>query len=170
MIDIEDKPKEELVENPLLEAKLKEIRDAITANDEGNSLIESLQKNREFLLSYATNMYLQKPTRVGLLESITTLLSQMESSVRNDRKEKLKRDEQESNSVSFNQMMTAIDKISKGNIKLPTFEVNNFMLDPSKSLLDANSTEEFIKPINVEELKQGMELIDLDGNPINARE
>lgn len=170
MFNTDDKPEETLVENPELDKKLEEIRKAINAGDDGSSLVNSLQNNREFLLKYAMNMYLQKPTRVGLLETITTLLSQMESSVRNDRKEKLKQDEQNNNTVGFHQMMEALDKIAKGNIKIPTFTMTNFLLDPNKSLLEANDGGEVITPINPEELKQGIELVDLDGKPIDARE
>lgn len=126
-----------------------------------NYLVEALQEHRTMLLNYATLTYLNRPKDPKLLEAVTGLVAQIEKAVRDDRKERLKKKENEDNKLSFNQMMEAMKQISAGEIVIPKFEMTHFLLDPSKSLLELNNE---IKPIKPEELDQGNTLVDLDGN------
>ena len=55
-----------------------------------DELINLVQKQRTLLLDIATQTYISKPSNCKLLDSINTLVSQLEKSVRDDRKEKAK--------------------------------------------------------------------------------
>lgn len=126
------------------------------------SFVSALQKNRQFLLQYAMRAYMEKPGSASLLEGVTSLLGHMEKAIRDDRKERMKKQENQDNKLSFNQMLEAMQMIKVGTITVPTFDVSSFMLDPNKSLVEGLD----IKPINEEELVQGNQLATIDGEAV----
>lgn len=161
-INVDDK--DDGLEN--VRSALLDIQQAVIRQEEDpeqNTLAETVQKYRSMLLNFATLAYLEKPRDAKMLEAVSSLVAQIEKSVRDDRKEKAKKQENDDNRLSFNQMLEAMQNISSGTIKLPTFEVDSFFLDPSRSLLELS---EDIKPIKPEELTFGNGLVDLDGNAI----
>lgn len=140
------------------------MREALTRNPEDPEqvgLIDVVQQNRTLLLQYAMSQYLLNPKSASLLEGVTSLIGQLEKTVRDDRKEKAKKKDQENDVVSFNQMLEAMKNISAGKIVVPSFDMSDFILDPSKTLLPAD-----IAPILPEELVQGNALVGLDAEPI----
>lgn len=145
---------------------MERMRKALEDNPEDvdqTELIKVIQGNRAHLLQYAMGQYLQNPKSASLLEGVTALITQMESTVRNDRKERTKKKDAENNVLSFNQMLDAMKNISSGSIVIPHFDMSDFILDPNKTLL---TVAEDIAPIKPEELVQGNELIDIDGNAV----
>ena len=126
------------------------------------SFVTALQKNRQFLLQYAMKAYMEKPGSASLLEGVTSLLAHMEKAIRDDRKERMKKQENQDNKLSFNQMLEAMSMIKTGAIQIPVFDVTSFMLDPTVSLTDGLD----VKPINEAELVQGNQIISIDGTPI----
>ncbi|MNG46972.1 hypothetical protein D3C79_48390 [compost metagenome] len=126
------------------------------------SFVTALQKNRQFLLQYAMKAYMEKPGSASLLEGVTSLLAHMEKAIRDDRKERMKKQENQDNKLSFNQMLEAMSMIKTGAIQIPIFDVSSFMLDPSVSLTDGLD----VKPINEAELVQGNQIISIDGTPV----
>jgi len=90
------------------------------------------------------------------------LLAHMEKAIRDDRKERMKKQENQDNKLSFNQMLEAMSMIKTGAIQIPVFDVSSFMLDPSVSLTDGLD----VKPINEAELVQGNQIISIDGTPV----
>lgn len=126
------------------------------------SFVTALQKNRQFLLQYAIRAYMEKPNSASLLEGVTSLLGQMEKAVRDDRKERMKKQENQDNALSFKQMIEAMSMIKTGALVLPTFNVESFMPDPNVSLVAHLD----VKPINENELVQGNAVVDIDGNPV----
>lgn len=144
---------------------MERMRKALEANPEDvdqTQLITIIQENRALLLQYAMGQYLLSPKSATLLEGVTSLIGQMESTVRNDRKERTKKKDSENNIVSFNEMLDAMKSISSGQIAIPHFDMSDFILDPSKTLLFSVD----VNPINAAELVQGNELIDIDGNTV----
>lgn len=142
---------------------LEQIRNTIEQSEEDpdqKSLITAVQHNKYILLNYAMLAYQRNPTNPKMLESITSLLAQIEKTVRDDRKEKARAKEKEDDKLTFNQMMEAMKQISSGQIQLPVFNIGSFLLDPNKSLLPENTT---VNPITPAELEQGNELVDING-------
>lgn len=129
---------------------------------EQNSFVTALQQNRQFLLRYAMQSYMDNPRSASLLEGVTSLIGHMEKTVRDDRKERMKKQENQDNVVSFKQMLDAMQMIKTGSIALPVFDFTSFMLDPDVSLIDGLD----VKPINEHELVQGNQLVTIDGNPM----
>lgn len=159
--DTPDRP----VDDELVIALLQKLQQGITGTDDDEDqkkLVNAIQENRTFLLKYAMGQYLKSPKSASLLEGVTSLIAQMEKTVRDDRKERAKKKEGESNRATFNQLVEAMGKISEGSICLPMFESFNFALDPSKSLIENVD----IKPISQGELKQGMQILDLEGKEV----
>jgi hypothetical protein len=121
--------------------------------------VVALQKNRKFLLEYAMKAYMERPSP-SQLEVITSLLGHMEKAVRDDRKERMKKQENQDNAISFKQMLDAMSMIKQGAIALPVFDLSSFMLDPNKSVI---ADEVGVKPILAQELTMGNELVNIDG-------
>lgn len=166
-MDEQYEPKPPANTEPSLEmiAIMERMRNALAANPEDvdqTELIKVIQENRAHILQYAMGQYLQNPKSASLLEGVTSLIGQMEGTVRNDRKERTKKKDAENNIVSFNQMLDAMKGISNGQIVIPHFDMSDFILDPSKTLL----TVVDVSPIKPSELVQGNEIIDIDGNPV----
>jgi len=149
-----------------VDTMLLEIIGNLNRNEEDveqDHLTTSLQKHRALLLKFATLAYMKKPTSAMLLSSLISLVGSLEKSVRDDRKERSKKEEGESNQISFNQIIESLNAISQGAVVTPTFNLTSFILDPTKSLVDI---ENEFKPIRPEELQQGNALVDIDGNLI----
>lgn len=166
-MDDQYEPKPPANTEPSLEmiAIMERMRKALQENPEDvdqKELVKVIQENRAHILQYAMGQYLQNPKSASLLEGVTSLIGQMEGAVRNDRKERAKKQDQENNVISFNQMLDAMKGISNGQIVIPHFDMSDFILDPGKSLL----TQADVDPIKPEELVQGNELIDIDGNAV----
>lgn len=132
-------------------------------DEDQNKLVEAIQNSRALMLKYAMQQYLSKPSSASLLEGVSSLLGHMEKVVRDNRKEKAKKKEGETNVLAFNQMLEAMKTISNGTITLPVFDLAGFLLDPNKSLLDGTEDAAPIKP---GELVQGIQVIDIDGNAV----
>jgi hypothetical protein len=132
-------------------------------DEDQNKLVDAIQQNRALLLNYAMQQYLAKPTSASLLEGVSSLIGHMEKTVRDNRKEKAKKKEGETNVLAFNEMLEAMKTISSGVISLPVFDMSGYLLDPTKSLLDPTAD---IAPIKPGELVQGMQLVDIDGNAV----
>jgi hypothetical protein len=161
----ESKPPASIEPSLEMQAIMEKMRKAMEDNPEDidqTALIKVIQENRANILQYAMGQYLQNPKSASLLEGVTSLIGQMESTVRNDRKERAKKKDAENNVLSFNQMLDAMQNISNGAIVIPHFDMSDFILDPSKTLL----TQADVAPIKPEELVQGNELIDIDGNAV----
>jgi hypothetical protein len=166
-MDDQYEPKPPANTEPSLEmiAIMERMRKALQENPEDvdqKELVKVIQENRAHILQYAMGQYLQNPKSASLLEGVTSLIGQMEGAVRNDRKERAKKQDQENNVISFNQMLDAMKGISNGQIIIPHFDMADFILDPGQSLL----TRIDVDPIKPEELVQGNELIDIDGNAV----
>lgn len=163
----EEKPAPPPGADPSLEviAIMDKIREALKGNLEDTDqkgLVTLIQENRALLLQYAMSQYLLNPKSASLLEGVTSLIGQMEKTVRDDRKERTKAKDAENNIVSFNQMLDAMKAISAGKIDLPSFDMSDFILDPGKSLIK----DDTIAPIKKEELVQGNAVVDIDGNTV----
>lgn len=155
---------------PEMENKVKGLMQSLSTairkddeSDDQSHLIEVIQLNRALLLDSAMMSYLNKPGHSKLLESVISLLAGMEKAVRDDRKEAAKKKELLTNTVAFTNMLDALKEISTGRITIPTFDMGDFVLDPSKSLIEG---DEEIGEIKEAELEQGNFLVDLEGNRI----
>lgn len=166
-MDNQDEPTKVPGADPSLEviAIMEKMRKALVGNPEDQdqtTLVTLIQENRALLLQYAMSQYLLNPKSASLLEGVTSLIGQMEKTVRDDRKERTKKNDAENNIVSFNQMLDAMKSISSGKIIVPSFDMSDFILDPSKSLLISPD----IAPIKSEELVMGNGLVNIDGEAI----
>jgi hypothetical protein len=127
--------------------------------DNETSLLRIVQKQRKLILDIATQTFINKPNNPKLMDSINTLLGQMEKSVRDDRKERLKDRELEDNKANFATFVSALGEISAGRIKMPTFADFPMSLDPfgdHKIFTTDNPDEE----ITEEEKFQGRQILD----------
>lgn len=165
MDDFDSEDKTGPVEDPMIVALLEKMKGAIAGTDEDidqKSLVTIIQENRALLLKYAMGKYLENPKSASLLEGVTSLIAHMEKTVRDDRKERAKKADAQNNVLAFNQMLDAMNKINDGVVIMPHFDMSDFILDPSKTLLINND----ISPIKPEELVMGNSLVDLDGNKV----
>jgi len=165
-----EQPKEKKKADPhdsdKMRAVIEELRQAMVGNEEDidqTEMVKMIQKNRAFLLEYAMGAYLDNPKNGELLGSVKSIVDALEKSIRDDRKERMKKKENEDNQISFNQMMEALQNMNNGSIKLPTFDFGEFVLDPSKPVM---GDKKFFNPINENELDQGIQQLDFDGNKI----
>ncbi len=164
--EVKEKKKADPADTDRLKETLDALKEALIGTDEDVDqveLIKMIQKNRAFVLEFAMSAYLDNPKNGHLLEGVTAILTQIEKVVRDDRKERLKKKENEDNAISFNQMMEAIQNMNNGSISIPTFDLGEFILDPSKSLM---GEKKFFNPISEHELGQGIKQLDFDGNEI----
>ncbi|EBV8434065.1 hypothetical protein NFI00_000158 [Salmonella enterica] len=165
-MDYEDNVADNKVDTEEVTKVLLNIQQQLARTDEDvdqTYLVDALQQHRSLILNYATMSFVKKPNNPKMLEAVTTLVAQLEKAVRDDRKERAKKKDSEDNKLSFNQMLEAMKQISSGEINIPTFKMDSFMLDPTQSLM---TICEGIKPINQEELEMGNQLVDLEGNPM----
>lgn len=153
---------EDEVEKVLLMMKQALVKDL--EDEKQTRLVDAVQASRQMLLQYAMQQYLSNPKSASLLEGVTSLIAHIEKTVRDDRKEKAKEKEGESNILHFNQMLEAMKMISANKVAVPTFDIAAFILDPNKSLIPEGNPE--IAPINPEELVQGNAIVDIEGKTV----
>lgn len=125
--------------------------------DSESELIRTVQKQRNLLLDIATQTFINKPNNPKLLDSINTILAQIEKTVRDDRKEKLKDKELEDNRANFATFVNALTEISAGKVVMPTYGNGSFVLDPMAPIIIIEDPDDEIKP---EEIAQGHMTID----------
>lgn len=121
-----------------------------------NELISLVQKQRTLLLDIATQTYISKPGNCKLLDSINTLIGQLEKSVRDDRKEALKNRELESNKANFASFVNALNEVAAGKLEIPNYGDMGIILDPLKPVTQLSSESQ----IKSEELDQGLIIVD----------
>lgn len=121
-----------------------------------NELISLVQKQRTLLLDIATQTYISKPGNCKLLDSINTLIGQLEKSVRDDRKEALKNRELESNKANFASFVNALNEVAAGKLEIPNYGDMGIILDPLKPVTQLSSESQ----IKSEELDQGSIIVD----------
>ena len=148
--DVMLKDKDALISN--INAILKKDQNSETENE----LINLVQKQRTLLLDIATQTYISKPSNCKLLDSINTLIGQLEKSVRDDRKEKAKAKEMEDNKTSFAAFVNALNEVANGKLVIPNYGDMGIILDPLKPVTQLDS-ETMIK---AEELAQGLIVVD----------
>lgn len=148
--DVMLKDKDVLISN--INAILKKDQNTETENE----LINLVQKQRTLLLDIATQTYISKPSNCKLLDSINTLIGQLEKSVRDSRKEVQKAKEMEDNKTSFAAFVNALNEVANGKLVIPNYGDMGIILDPLKPVTQLNS-ETQIKP---EELDQGLIIVD----------
>jgi hypothetical protein len=148
--DVMLKDKDVLISN--INAILKKDQNSETENE----LINLVQKQRTLLLDIATQTYISKPSNCKLLDSINTLIGQLEKSVRDSRKEVQKAKEMEDNKTSFAAFVNALNEVANGKLVIPNYGDMGIILDPLKPVTQLDS-ETMIK---VEELAQGLIVVD----------
>lgn len=121
-----------------------------------SELISLVQKQRTLLLDIATQTYISKPGNCKLLDSINTLIGQLEKSVRDDRKEALKNRELESNKANFASFVNALNEVAAGKLEIPNYGDMGIILDPLKPVTQLSSESQ----IKSEELDQGLIIVD----------
>lgn len=124
--------------------------------DVNNELLDHLSKYRTLLLDTATLAYISKPGNSKLLDSISTIIAQLEKNVRENRKEKAKAKELEDNKTSFAAFVNALNEVANGKLVIPNYGDMGIILDPLKPVTQLNS-ETMIRP---EELDQGLIVVD----------
>lgn len=144
------KDKDVLISN--INAILKKDQNSETENE----LINLVQKQRTLLLDIATQTYISKPSNCKLLDSINTLIGQLEKSVRDNRKELQKAKEMEDNKTSFAAFVNALNEVANGKLVIPNYGDMGIILDPLKPVTQLDS-ETMIK---AEELAQGLIVVD----------
>lgn len=156
------------VEDSPLDKKLKE-KDAMLLNlqnilNKGGSkeveseLLDAVQQHRRLLLDVAMDTFMKKPSNSKLMDSINTLLGQMDKKIRDDRKEKLKDRELEDNKANFSMFVSAINEVASGKLKLPDYGSRAMILDPLQTFHQLGRGEE----IRDGELDQGMMELNLE--------
>lgn len=148
--DVMLKDKDVLISN--INAILKKDQNTETENE----LINLVQKQRTLLLDIATQTYISKPSNCKLLDSINTLIGQLEKSVRDSRKEVQKAKEMEDNKTSFAAFVNALNEVANGKLVIPNYGDMGIILDPLKPVTQLDS-ETMIK---AEELAQGLIVVD----------
>ena len=153
-------------DDEVIKGILLDVQNALSHDEEDIdqvSLVNALQQHRTLLLNYATKAYINKPNNPKLLEAVTSLVAQLEKAVRDNRKERERKKDRDDNRATFNQLVDAMKNISSGKIDVPTFNMQNFILDPSKSLFEINPG---MVPIGDQELEQGNKIVDMSGEAI----
>lgn len=169
-MDNQEQPKKEPkkadpYDSDKMKVVIEELRAAMVGTEEDidqTEMVKQIQKNRAFLLEYAMGAYIDNPRNGELLGSVTSIIAALEKCIREDRKERMKKKDQENNAIGFNQMMEALQNISSGGIRMPVFDFKDFILDPSKTIV----TSQDMEPIKPDELVQGNSLVDIEGNAV----
>lgn len=128
------------------------------------ALIRAIQKHREFILNVTTQAYIKNPNNPKLLDALNSLVSNLEKSVRDDRKERERAKDKEENRASFSQMVEALKQLSNNTISVPTWSQPMKLFDPNESFTTITNEDFTIKP---DELSQGIITLDFDGNKVN---
>lgn len=150
---VQEKQKDELI------AQIQKILSGGHSTEGEHTLLNIVQKQRGLILDIATQTFISKPNNPKLLDSINTILAQMEKSVRDDRKERLKDRELEDNKANFATFVNALNEVTAGRLVLPTFESVPLALDPFKgrSVFEPDDPDE---EISEEEKFQGRQILD----------
>lgn len=147
-----EKEKDELI------AQLQEILDAGHSVSNENSLINIVQRQRKLLMDIATQTFINKPNNPKLLDSINTILAQMEKTVRDDRKERLRDRELEDNKANFATFANALTEIAAGRLVMPTYGDMAIVLDPMAPVITFDDDPD--SEIKEEEWLQGRQILD----------
>lgn len=147
-----EKDKDELI------AQIQAVLDAGHSVENENSLIGLMQSQRRLLLDIATQTFINKPNNPKLLDSINTILAQMEKTVRDNRKERLKDRELEDNKANFATFVNALNEISAGRIKMPDYGDMAIVLDPLAPVIQFDDDPD--NEIKDEEFVQGRQILD----------
>lgn len=123
-----------------------------------SKLVNIIQKHRTLVLDIATHTYISKPNNPKLLDSINTILAQLEKTVRDDRKERLKDKELEDNRANFATFVNALSEISAGRISIPNYGTQAIILDPMAPVITMEDDPD--NEIKDEELFQGHQHVD----------
>lgn len=124
------------------------------------SLLNIVQKQRKLILDIATQTFINKPNNPKLMDSINTLLGQIEKSVRDDRKERLRDKELEDNKANFATFVNALNEVTAGRLVMPTFSSIPMSLDPFGETGRLFETDNPDEEITEEEMKQGRQILD----------
>lgn len=138
-------------------ANIQSILNKPNSIESENELITLVQQQRRLMLDIATATFIKKPNNPKLLDSINTILSQIEKTVRDDRKEKLKNRELEDNKANFASFVNALNEVANGKITLPTYSGINIAADWDKPLIDLSDPD---LAISDEELYMGRQDVD----------
>lgn len=122
-----------------------------------STLINTVQRQRNLLLDIAMQTIINKPNNPKLMDSINTILAQIEKTIRDDRKERLKDRELEDNRANFATFVNALTEVSNGKIVMPTYGSGSFVLDPLAPIIRIEDPDDEIKP---EEIMQGHHIVD----------
>ncbi len=161
-----EQPKEGDILDQRIKGVLEGIQSALRSKEEDpeqNTLIEAIQAHRSVILDIASNAYMHRPNDPKLLEALSSLIGQLEKSVRDDRKERQKKQDSEDNKVAFRQMVEALGSLASGDIQLPTFSGVGIFMDPLGNKEGESQTFADIKP---GELTGGIIGLDFDGNSV----
>lgn len=142
---------------------LNSIQKSLRPNEEDQeqkTLVEAIQAHRALIVEVATTAYVARSHDPKMLEALSSLLSQLEKSVRDDRKEKAKLQDQQDNKLAFRQVVDALNNLTTGSIPLPDFG-GGFNFDPL-------NTEDYADEFKIKEgeLSVGHINLDFDGNSI----
>lgn len=151
---VQEKEKDQLI------ADIQLILNSDHSIENEKSLLNIVQKQRKLILDIATQTFISKPNNPKLMDSINTLLGQMEKSVRDDRKERLKDKELEDNKANFATFLNALNEVTAGRLVMPTFSSISLSLDPFGENDKIFETDNPDEEITQEEMKQGRQILD----------
>lgn len=140
--------------------KLKTIVSKGYGIQSGAELVACLQQQRATMLEILMEAFRKKPSP-GMTEAVNIIMTQMEKSIRDDRKEALKSKELETTQEMFELFSRSLNEVINGNVVLPTYGQEAFNLNPTLSF---TGEEESFAP---EELQMGIEIIDI--KPLEAK-
>lgn len=121
-----------------------------------DELVGMVSRQRTLLLDIATQTFINKPNNPKLLDSINTILAQLEKTVRDDRKERMKDRELEDNRANFATFVNALNEVSAGKLVIPTYGSQAFVLDPMAPIIRIEDPDDEIKE---DELFQGRQMV-----------
>jgi hypothetical protein len=156
---VEENKLSQEIEKDKLISDIQTILDGGHSVDNEKSLLNIVQKQRKLILDIAVSTFMKKSNNPKLMDSINTLLGQMEKSVRDDRKERLRDRELEDNKANFATFVNALNEVTAGRLVMPTFADFPMSLDPfgeHKIFKTDNPDEE----IQEEEKFQGRQILD----------
>lgn len=154
-------PEEKLKSEKDKDELIKAIQNCLTGDqtkDSESSLLNLVQRHRNLVLDIATQTYISKPNNPKLLDSINTILAQLEKSVRDERKERLKDRELEDNRANFATFVNALNEVASGRLEIPNYGNMAIVLDPLAPIINPNGDHSM--EIKSEELYQGHQILD----------
>lgn len=153
----EEKLKTEQDKDELIKSIQKVLNGDRNKENEG-MLFSLVQRHRTLVLDIATHTYISKPNNPKLLDSINTILAQLEKSARDDRKERRQDKELEDNRANFATFVNALNEVSAGRLEIPNYGNMAIVLDPLAPIINPGNDYSLI--IKEEELYQGHQSID----------